>query len=92
MKVETGPNPFDGLDKGDVQLAMASEFFIRFRRILAERRDEHARQLENAAITAAAGVFNSAVLDKVALARGASLMAIDNIKALIADGEAYARS
>jgi len=92
MKIEQAPNPFDGLDKGDVQLVLASEFFIRFRDILAKRREEHVRQLENTAISAATGGIDSVLLDKLALARGASLMAIDNVKALIAEGEKYARS
>lgn len=92
MKVVQATNPFEGLDKGDVQLALASEFIQKLREVLAARRQEHVQQLQNAAISGATGGLDQDMMVKLVNARGASLVAIDNLTSLIEQGAEYARS
>lgn len=92
MEYVQGKNPFEGLDKGDVQLALASEFVQKLREILTARRKEHVQQLQNAAISGATGGLDQEMMVKLMNARGASLVAIDNLTSLIDQGAEYARS
>jgi len=92
MEMNRGQSPFEDLDKGEVSVALASPFMLRFRGMVQARIAEVERQLLTDAAMACVNILDDdAKVGRQTRSHGASLAELRRIHDIIIKGESYAR-